>query len=160
VSLFNTKIKVDLEAILANLPKGAFVQSVGWDAENCEVVVLWECERFYTGLTVPVLLPAEDLKMRKLPAGVRDLSKKQPAPKVQPQPQEESPAAQSPKPDPRPVIRTEKEFAQAIESGKRLEFWGLTSIWLPVPGDHVFTAGYLYREREEKKVVDGAAIGA
>jgi len=160
VSLFNTNIKVDLKAILAQLPKGAFVHHVGWDAENNEVVILWECERFYTGLTVPVSLPAEDLKMRKLPPGVRDLSKKQHAPRLPSEPQAETCEPEPPRPAVRPVIRTQKEYQQAVDAGKKLEFWGLTSIWLPVGDDHIFTEGFLYRDREKKKVVDGSTVAA
>ena len=158
MSLFSTKIKVDLKAVLKQLPAGAFVHQVGWDADNSEVVILWECERFHSGLTVPIALPVEDLKMRRLPEGVRDLSKKQPI-SLPPKPDPEPPVPQ-PKPAAHVLIHNAKEFAKAKADGKKLEFWGLTSLWLPVGADHEYTDGFHYRERVEKKVVDAATVGA
>lgn len=156
MSLFSTSIKVDLKTVLKQLPAGAFVHQVGWDVEQGEVVILWECERFHSGLTVPIALPVEDLKMRKLPEGVRDMSRKQPI-SLPPKPQPEPPVPEPPKPAAHALIRTAKEFAKARADGKRLEFWGLTSIWLPVSEEHEFTEGFHYRE---KKVVDAASVAA
>lgn len=158
MSLFSTKIAVDLKPILTGLPKGASIHHVGWDAEASQIVILWEHDRFYSGLTVPVEMTPEDIKRKRLPEGVRDQSKhvEKPLPPVllnQTIPPKPAPA---PRQD---FIRTEKQFQAAAAAGKKLEFWGIYSTWNPVTPEHTFTEGYAYREINQKPV-DAAPVPA
>lgn len=72
MSLFYTSLAVGklLDQVKAQIGK-AFIHRIEWDEKRRTISVVWEDEELHTGLTVPVEFPAEDLKKRLLPKGVR-----------------------------------------------------------------------------------------
>ena len=80
MSKFTTRLPINVEEILAELPKGKFIHSITWDAERKEVVILWEEPRFHSGLTVATDWPVQNITRFRLPNGVIDTRKKVSAP--------------------------------------------------------------------------------
>jgi len=149
MSLFNTKIAVDLKPVLDSIPKGSAIHSVGWDADNSQVIVLWESERFHSGLTVPVEFAPNDLKRRVLPQGVRDMRKKQPEPTPAPAAEAPAPAIEPPKVD---YVRSETEFNDLILSGCPVEFQGIDPVWKDLSPGAPFVPGFFYRKKARNLV--------
>jgi hypothetical protein len=151
MSLFHTKIAVDLKPVLDALPKGAFVHAIEWDKDNGEIIVLWESDRYETGLTVPVLFGTDNLRKHTLPAYVRDRTRKLKPPVLPAVPQSEvvTGAALAKAVPKQNLIITEKAFAAARKAGDELEFWGVESFWKPVDAGHKFTPGFYYRQKPQ-----------
>jgi hypothetical protein len=145
MSLFQTKIPVDVQGIIAALPKNHFLHGVTFNKDTNEVEVLWEHDNFWSGLTIPVDFPPSDVLKQKLPKGIKKGGRPQPAapqPKATPAPQEEiKPVA----PDPNAIIGKEA-FDKAIADKTPLEYQGMEAIWKPVTEGHGWTAGYYYRK--------------
>lgn len=149
MSRFTTRIPTEVQALIDALPKGSFVHAVALDKDTNEVLIQWEQNRFESGLTVPVDFSPAELKGKKLPKGVRDITKKQPA-TLTPAP---VPAAPTVTPDPSapaPTHLTQEQVESAVKDGKAVEFMGIEPKWKPFdPKADVFTAGYFYRLKEE-----------
>lgn len=153
MSLFKTFIPVNVEEILADLPKNRFVHSVAYDANNKQIVIMWEHDRFQTGLTVPIEYPLELIGKRTLPQGVKDVNRKEKPPEKENAP-EVKPETSTPVLQPIPeYIQTKEDFDDALVLGKVLEFQGVTPVWDLVDSNHVFTKGYFYREVEQPKPI-------
>ena len=144
MSLFQTKLSVDVKQILDSLPKGHFLHGITFNKDTREVCVLWEYERMESGLTVPVEFPLADLTKKLLPDGVRNLDKVTKSKPVKPI--HIAPVPTPVLPPAIPLIRTQKEYDESVASGVDLEYQGLKPIWKPVESGHVFTAGYFYRK--------------
>ena len=145
MSLFQTKIPVDVQGIVAALPKNHFLHGVSFDKATNEVIVTWEHDNFWSGLTIPVDFPPANVLKKTLPKGVKKGGRPQtPAPvaKVAPAPQEEAKQAV---PDPNAIIGREA-FDKAIADKVPLEYQGMESYWKPVVEGHGWTAGYYYRK--------------
>jgi len=152
MSLFQTKLSVDIKQIFDSLPKGHFLHSITFNKETREVCVLWEYERMESGLTVPVEFPLSDLIKKLLPDGVRNLDKVTKTKPTKPVIQT-LPVPKPIQPPAIPLIRTQAEYDKAVADDEPLEYQGITPVWKPVdPALHTFTAGYYYR-----KVVDKTA---
>lgn len=110
-----------------------------------EVVVQWEAERFYSGLTVPVEFPMADIIKKRLPERVKDKNRKE-----KPSPVPDAPTV-TPEPvasnaEPVTYFKDKETYDTEIAAGTKLEFQGLSPVWKPVTADHVFTDGYFYRK--------------
>jgi hypothetical protein len=142
MSQFRTYLPVNVEEILDSLPrKGLTVHSVTYNPEKRRLEIVWETPRFHTGRSVPIEYSLESLTKRKLPKGVRDLSKKEPisTPVT-------TPAPEPPKPVPtQNYIRTKEGYEHAVTQGQ-LEYQGIEPVWKLVPKDHQFTEGFFYRQ--------------
>ena len=145
MSQFNTRIPVDVQAIIAALPKNQFLHGVSFDKSTSEVIVLWEADQFWSGLTIPVDFPPDDLLKKRLPKGVKKGGRPQPvtsAVKVAPAPQDE---VKPTPPDPNAIIGREA-YDKAIADKTPLEYQGMEAFWKPVVEGHGWTAGYYYRK--------------
>jgi hypothetical protein len=142
VSKFTTILPTDTEEFIKTLPRDSFIHGIAFDMEQKAIVVLWECERFETGLTVPVHVTASQAKLKKFPAGVRDL--KRPEPPILTPPPEKFHVEQS-QPVEQPVYLTEDQVRVARAADLPVEFLGISSTWQPVDSRHVFTEGFYYR---------------
>ena len=147
MSLFQTKLPVDVKQILDSLPKGHFLHGITFNKETREVCVLWEYERMESGLTVPVEFSLSDLTKKLLPDGVRNLDKvtklksEKPPVLIKPAPKTIPVAAL-------PLIRTQTDYEAALVAGDDIEYQGLLPVWKPVdPAIHSYTPGYLYRKK-------------
>ena len=152
MSQFTTRIPVDVAGIIAALPKNHFLHGVTFDKDKNEVIVTWEHDNFWSGLTIPVDFPPANVLKKTLPKGVRKGGKPQPAApvvKAAPAPQEE---AKQVIPDPNAINGLEA-FNKAIADKVPLEYQGMEAYWKPVCEGQVWTAGYYYR----KAKVDTAA---
>lgn len=146
MSQFKTSIEIPLEELFDSLPKkGLTVHSVTMEKKGDKyfVNIVWETPKFYTGRSVPINFPLEALSRRKLPKGVKDMSKKEKVVE-----KEEEPKPEPVKPSPQNFIRTQEDFDKAL-SEAHLEFMGVEPIWKLVTPDHKFTEGYFYRKLEE-----------
>ncbi|MDE2105957.1 MAG: hypothetical protein KGL39_52530 [Patescibacteria group bacterium] len=144
MSQFITRIPVDVQSIIASLPKNHFLHSVSFDKNTNEVIVLWEADQFWSGLTIPVDLPPADVIKKRLPKGVRKGKPSQPSPEVKAAPSPVSAPIQ-PIPDENAIIGREA-FDKAIADKVPMEYQGMTAEWKPVVDGHGWTAGYYYRK--------------
>jgi len=146
MSLFKTFLPVQVEEVLSKLPNNKFVHFVSYDNELKRITILWEYDKFQSGLTVPIEFPIEMIGTNKLPAGIKDLNKKEPV-VVQEIPQEPTVFEEEIKVEPKQnYIITKEAFEEAYTSGKELEYQGVLPVWNPIEKDHVFTEGFFYRE--------------
>lgn len=152
MSLFSTKLPLDLKPLLESLPKDCYIHSITFDrpftptaqkdTPSC-VVIEWESAKLKTGYTFPVDYPLEDLQRCRLPSCVKKLIKAivggsggKNIPTVNVAPKNAIPD---------PQLRTQEAFQQAQAEGKALEYQGVEALWLPVTGGHEWTEGYFYR---------------
>jgi len=70
MSLFLTKIHVDVASALLHLPEDSDLESVAWNGK--EVELFWSNRRLLTGLTCATEWPIADLAAKKRPASVKD----------------------------------------------------------------------------------------
>ena len=149
MSKFTTRIPTEIQALIDALPKGSFVHVIALDKDTNEVLIQWEQNRFESGLTVPVDFPPANIKGKKLPQGVRDVTKKQPA-TLTPPPVPAAPTVIVEPAKPAPTHLTQEQVDAAVAEGKEVLFMGIRPEWLSFnPKQDVFTAGYFYRLKEE-----------
>jgi hypothetical protein len=154
MSLFSTKIPVDVSRVLALLPKDHFLHDITFNVEQREVEIIWDSERLFSGMTIPVPYPVSDLERKRLPDGVKDKTKKEKPPEAKPVPPPETVAAPPP---PAPDYHmTQEQVADLFEKGDKLEFWGMTGQWKPVTKFHVYNESYHYRKIGVDKVAQPA----
>ena len=144
MSKFSTKLPVDFDALLAALPKQSSIHAVTLNPDTKQVIVVWSNDIFESGLTVPTDFEFEDVKKKKLPAGVRDARKKVSAP-AQPEVIHEAPPDVPALKVEAPRYMTEAEVAEAVKSGNKVEFQGIEIGWKPFTDADVFTKGFFYR---------------
>ena len=101
---------------------------------------------FKADLLCQLNFPIELIGTNKLPAGIKDLNKKEPV-VVQEIPQKPAVLEEEIKVEPKQnYIITKEAFEEAYTSGKELEYQGVLPVWNPIEKDHVFTEGFFYRE--------------
>ena len=151
MSLFLTKLPTEVDAFVKTLPKGAHIAGVILCPNTKEIKVVWESERFHSGLSVALDFPPEDIKSKRLPVGVRDLTKPvKAAPVAVVEPPQEEPKT----PVEKPVYLTADEIAEAVKAGEKVEYMGITPGWKPFnPESDRVTTGFFYR-----KVVDTLTV--
>lgn len=74
MSKFVTSIGVDVEGLLAQLPKTAYVHGVTYNPQLTRVEVTWEDDSLMSRYTFPVEFTLAQLSAAEMPDGVRDLS--------------------------------------------------------------------------------------
>lgn len=154
MSLFSTRIPVNVQALLDQLPKNHFLHGITYDKAKNEVCILWEHEGFHTGLNVAVDFPTSDLERNRLPKGTRKTDGK----KTHPAKQNAPAASLEPEkaiPVNVPDYQWSKErLAEELAKGP-VEFQGLMPIWTPVAEGHKWQDGFFYRKcaiREPEQV--------
>jgi hypothetical protein len=145
MSRFITRIPTEVQAIIDALPKGSYVHAIALDKDTNEVLINWEQTRFESGLTVPVEFSLLEVKTKKLPRGVKDITKKQPAPPTPP-PVTDAPTVILEPAKPAPDYLTQEQVESLSAKGTAIEFMGIRPEWLRFnPKQDTFTAGYFYR---------------
>src|ERR1039458_6668037 len=145
MSQFNTRIPVDVAGIIAALPKNHFLHGVSFDKATNEVIVLWEADQFWSGLTIPVDFPPKNVLKKTLPHGVKTGGRPQPATPAATVAPAPSPEPAPAIPDPNAIIGREA-YDKAIADKTPMEYQGMEAFWKPVTAGHGWTAGYYYRK--------------
>ena len=164
MSRFTTSIPIEVKAFIESLPRGSYVHSVTlvppMTNENRydimagtiqqEVVILWENDKFHSGLTVPVDFPAIDVKRKILPKGVLKPGSRKPATLTPPEPENAPTGIVEPLKAPSgPSYLTAEQVDRAVTDGNTVEFQGIEPIWKEFnPKVDTFMAGYFYRVKQ------------
>lgn len=69
MSAFLTELPVDINGAKVLLPKGSFVESVTWNAENQTVEMVWSNRDLKTPYTTPTKFPLQMLHDQQIPDG-------------------------------------------------------------------------------------------
>ena len=152
MSKFSTKIPVSVQELVDALPKGSFVHSIAFHRTTNEVDIVWEHDRFESGLTVPLDISPDDVLKKKLPKAVKIATDKA-SPPVKKTAPEAIVEAAKPTPAPDPLIRSKEEFETAVASGQALEFQGIRSCWEPLEKGTAFVQGFYYRPAKKESVL-------
>ena len=157
MSLFSTKIPVNVKALIDQLPKGAFIHRIEMTGifdsnaqmliRETELEVVWSHEPYQTPLTVATDFPADLLQSGKLPKGVSKSGGKKTPPKHQNAPTVKPEAKEVPTVTPPDYQWTEERLAAELAKGP-VEFQGLMPVWTEVPKDHKHQDGFFYRKQE------------
>ena len=146
MSKFTTHLPTDVDELISILPKQSYIHGITLNPETNKVFVIWENTQFESGLTVPIDFELSDLKKKLLPSNVKDITKHKPTPKIVPKVEVVVPKVEtviSPK------WMTEDEVNKAFESGKTVEFMGVTPTWREFTKNDVFTNGFFYRLKND-----------
>ena len=142
MSKFITNLPTEVSTLLEALPKGSYIHGIVLSPESHDVHVLWENNKFETGLTIPIQFDFDDLKKNVLPKHVNDLIKSKMATKILPNPE---PVKVENSSSPAPRYMTKKEVEYALKNGKDVEFMGVLPVWKPFAKDDAYIDGYFYR---------------
>jgi len=150
MSLFSTKLPVNVQELLDALPPGHHLHGIAYDKQKQEIVVLWETDKFKTGYTFPVDYPFADVLAKRAPKGLKAKKATQTpsnaknAPTGTPDPKETI----LPPAPPDNLWDKEKLVAEqaGLKEGEAIEYQGVESTWNPLETDHVWQQGFFYRK--------------
>jgi hypothetical protein len=154
---FKTEIPTEAKTFIDSLKGRRTFSSITLTEEN-NILIMWEDDTLYTGLTVPVDYPLNMLQAGKLPQKTFKASEREKATPSLPS-KKDAPTA---KPEPKtviPIYLNEEQVKESAVKGQSMEFYGILPRWVTFnPRVDRYTEGYFYRHKNQKPLEQSKAV--